>query len=455
MGFIHIFRCPVEQIRSPIQASAPQFALAIESGLWQKKSVQAETVVVTKPNVLKSQLPLIIVAVTLLLLTIVWLVSRTIGHSKCDSIFEQTADRLRGNLEFIKIKGELALGREKVQELAEASQKVALHLKSCCIAQQAGVLNAEQFQVCMSGAKDYQTQIIQVATNIKEADVAAKQQKPELAKQKTDAAKAAASEVPRTEKTLAKATQTLAGSVSVKGGAEQEPNNTIPQANVADMGTTIAGEINPADDVDFFKFQYHDAKKRRDIVIVHLENRSTTLRPQLILYNEDKSLARDWTAANASGANLEFSFPAKSGKTYYVGVGSYYNGSTGAYTLAVVPQKAYDQYEPNDDAFTATPLKVGQTVEANIMDGVDVDSYRVSGVKGKTLTIQLENSSPALRPSIRVLKSDKSVLRDWNAANAPGADLTLSIPSDPGQDYFVEVGSYYNESAGPYKLTVR
>jgi hypothetical protein len=412
-------------------------------------------VVVTKRNVLKSQLPLIIVAATVVLLTLMWLVYRTLVHSKCDSIFEQTADRVRADLEFIKIKGELALGQEKVQELAEASQKVGLHLKSCCIAQQAGILSADQFQVCMSGAKDYQNQIIQVATNIKEANAAEEQQKPELARQKTDAAKEAASKIVNTEKALARTTEALPASTSVKDGAEQEPNNTIPQANVAEMGATIVGEINPPDDVDFFKFQYRDAKKRRDIIVVHLENRSTTLRPSLVLYNEDKSLARDWTAANAAGANLEFSFSAEPEKTYFVGVGSYSHESAGAYALSLLPQKAYDQYEPNDDAFTATPLKVGQTVEANIMDGTDVDYYRVSGVKEKKLTIHLENLSTALRPTIRVLKSDKSIAQDWNAANAPGADLTFSVESEPGQDYFVEVGSYMGGSAGPYKLTVR
>jgi hypothetical protein len=410
--------------------------------------------VVTKRNVLKSQLPLIIIAATAVLLTVVWLVYRTLAHSKCDSIFEQTADKVQANLDFIKVKGELALGREKVQDLTEASQKVGLHLKSCCIAQQAGVLNADQFQVCMSGAKDYQAQIIQVATNIKEADAAEKQQKPELAKQKTEAAKEEASKISSTEKTLAKATQALPASASVKDGAEQEPNNTIPQANVAEMGTIIAGEINPGDDVDFFKFQYRDAKKRRDIVAVRLDNRSTTLRPSLVLHNQDKSLARDWTAANAPGADLEFSFVVEPEKTYFVGVGSYGNATAGAYALSLLLQKAYDQYEPNDDAFTATPLKVGQTVEANIMDGADVDSYRLSGVKEKSFTVQLENKSTALRPSIRILKSDRSIAQDWNAANAPGADLTFSITSEPGQDYFVEVGAYGNNSAGPYKLTV-
>ena len=424
-----------------------------------------------KRNVLKSQLPLIVIAATVVLLTLLWLVFH--HRSKCDSIFEQTTDRVRADLEFIKIKGEVAFGAEKIQELTDSSQKVALHLKSCCIAQEAKALNAEQFQTCVSRAKDYQTQIIQVATNVKEAAAAQEQQKPELAKQKIDAAKEAASKVNNTEKSLSKLSETFPP-VHVKD-AEQEPNNTVQQANIGEMGTTISGEINPANDVDFFQFQYGDAKKRRDIVVVRLENRSSTLQPQLILRNQDKSIARDWTGANAPGADLDFSFLAEPEKIYFVGAGSapdrYALGarvgiSAGAYALSFLPQKAYDQYEPNDDALSATPLKVGQTVEANLMDGKDLDYYRVSGVTEKNLTVQLENLSPSFQPSIRVLKSDKSIAENWKSANAPGADLTFSIASEPGKDYFVEVASAgdpnvfgsapgHGPSSGPYKLTVR
>jgi len=316
------------------------------------------------------------------------------------------------------------------------------------------MLNADQFQVCMSGAKDYQTQIIRVAANIKEADAAEKQQKPELAKQKTDEAKEAANKLLSTEKTLAKAMETPPASPSVKGGAEQEPNNTIPQANVAEMDTTIAGEINPADDVDFFKFPYDAAKKRRDIVLVRLDP-STTLQPSVALYKEDKSVDRGWTAPNTAGAEHKFPFSAEPGKTYFVGVASDYKRNAGAYALSVKPQKAYDKYEPNDDSFTATPLKLGETIEANIMDGADVDYYKLSGVKEKSLTIDLQNLSPSLKPSIRVLKSDKSTAQGWNSPDTAGADLKFSIASEPGQDYFVEVASDYGQSAGPYKLKVQ
>ena len=182
---------------------------------------------------------------------------------------------------------------------------------------------------------------------------------------------------------------------------------------------------------------------------MHLENRSSTLRPQLQVYSEDKSLLQDWFGANAAGANLDFPFVAEPGKSYYVAVGSY--TGTGKYALSLVPQKAYDQYEPNEDAFTATPIRLGQTIEANIMDTKDVDWYRLSGVQGKTVTVHLENLSDGLRPQIQVRNGDKSVLQDWTAANAPAADLQFSFPVESGKDYFVIVGSY--NDAGKYKLT--
>jgi len=193
---------------------------------YGRKRLVSGGCVVAKRNGLKSQLPLIIVAATAVSLAIIYFVYQGAGRSKCDSIFEQTADRLSGNLEFIKIKGELVLGREKVQELTEGSQKVALHLKTCCIAQRTGTLNADQFQVCINGAKNYEAKVVQVATNIKEVKAAEEQQKPELARQKTEQAKEAASEAINTEKTLAKATETLAATPSPTRPPEQPATAT-------------------------------------------------------------------------------------------------------------------------------------------------------------------------------------------------------------------------------------
>jgi len=204
--------------------------------------------VVAKRNVLKSQLPLIIVAATTVSLVIIYFVYQGVVHSKCDSIFEQTDNRLRGNLEFIKIKGELVLGREKVQELAEGPQKVALHLKTCCIAQEARTMSTDQFQVCMNGAKDYETKIVQVVTNIKEVKAAEEQRNPELAKQKTEQAKEAANEAISTEKTLGN-TATATSAVKFERSSMPAitvekfdgPPDTLNEFHLVEGGTDLGG----------------------------------------------------------------------------------------------------------------------------------------------------------------------------------------------------------------------
>jgi hypothetical protein len=153
---------------------------------------------VAKQKILKSQLllSLLVLAATAVVLTLIYFgwEGFFMPHPKCESIFEQTTDRLRGNMDVVKMNGELVLGREKVQELTESSQKVALHLKTCCIALETGSINAEQFERCVSRAKDYETKIVQVATNIKEVKAAEEQQRPKLAKEKAEQARQAAIE---------------------------------------------------------------------------------------------------------------------------------------------------------------------------------------------------------------------------------------------------------------------
>jgi hypothetical protein len=397
---------------------------------------------------MKKQMKLMVIAAAVVTIVLAYLLLAG-RRTQCDTIFEQTATRVGGNLDIIKNKGELFVGREQVQALTEGAQKVGLHLKSCCLSQQTGNMTHDEFQDCINGAKDYESKVLLVTKLINEAQAAKNQGNEELAQQKAGQAREAVSAVTSASSELGKTAANLSSDpVSIKS-AEQEPNNTILQANAAEMGTTISGEVSTPDDQDFFKFSYKDPKNRRDLLRLHIENRSTTLQPQFQVYNEDKSSLQNWSGANAAGANLDFSFVAEPGRTYYVAVGSY--SGTGKYALSLIPQKAYDQFEPNEDAFTATPIRLGQTIDANIMDNKDVDWYRLSGVQGKTVTVHLENLSDALQPQIQIRNGDKSVLQDWNGANAPGANLEINFPAESGKDYFVIVGSYSN--AGKYKLT--
>src|SRR5205807_5161553 len=109
--------------------------------------------------------------------------------------------------------------------------------------------------------------------------------------------------------------------------------------------------------------------------------------------------------------------------------------------------------DPTRKEPTITPITVGQALEANIMDGSDQDLHRLSGVKSKTVTVHLENQSTTLRPMIRALNADKSVLQGGDQANVEGANFDYSFPVEPGKEYFVVVKSYEDSSAGKYKIS--
>jgi hypothetical protein len=147
----------------------------------------------------KQQKPLTILAVAGVVLVIAYFVYDRIGRSGCDSIFEQTSTKLGGSVEFIKTKGDLFVGREKVQELAESSQKVALHLKACCIAQRNGTLNSDQQQACINGAKDYESKILQVSSILSEAEAAKNQGNQQVVEQKSAQACEAVSAATKSE----------------------------------------------------------------------------------------------------------------------------------------------------------------------------------------------------------------------------------------------------------------
>ena len=392
--------------------------------------------------IVKKQTPIIIGTVAVLVLVVGWFLYDRM-RPECDGIFEQTTPKLGAKLDLIKTKGEILIGREKVQELAESSQKVALHLKTCCIAQRRAGMSVDQFQGCISGAKDYETKITQVTDMINEAQAAKEQGKIELAEQKAAQANQAAGAVTRFVDALVNQPTTVSrgpeGAPPTPLAVEQEPNNSILEANAAELGNTVSGEIATADDIDYFKF-HHNANLR-DVIKVALQNLSATLASHVHVYNQNKSeIVHKYDPTPA--ANLELFFPADPGNDYYIAVASFGGTPSNAkYKLSVVPQKAYDAYEPNDEAVTATAIKVGQSVLANILDGEDRDWYRIENVAAKEIAVRLENMSVNLRPDVYVYNQNKAQI-ERKYETTEGANLEFSFPVSSGNAFYIVVSGF-------------
>lgn len=120
----------------------------------------------------------LILPITVVVLGIAYLIYDLVKPSltnPCESIFQQTSLSLKSNLDIIKSKGEVFIGRQKIQELTEQAQLAALTLKTCCIMSENGVLDAENFLRCKDGASQYKKQLAAVSYYINEAQQAKQQ----------------------------------------------------------------------------------------------------------------------------------------------------------------------------------------------------------------------------------------------------------------------------------------
>jgi hypothetical protein len=234
---------------------------------------------------------------------------------------------------------------------------------------------------------------------------------------------------------------------------EQEPNEDVFHANVMPLNKGILAGIAPNNDIDTFQFEAPG--KSRDWIDVILENRDTGLHPALRVLNADKADVVAWSAAPNPGANHAVAFVASPSAKYFVQAGSSYGGSSGAYVITVKPRNAFDRWEPNDDVEHAAPIKVGSPVEANIMDGRDLDYYTFQSGAAGEMTVTIQNTSTTLAPSVHVRNASRSDITGWQANPDTGGHKTLTFKAEAGAKYYVGVGAHYGGSSGSYTLTVR
>jgi len=231
---------------------------------------------------------------------------------------------------------------------------------------------------------------------------------------------------------------------------EVEPNNDFFTANPIQLNASVQAVAPDSADRDFFKFTTPPIY--RDSIRIVLENKSTTLRPQITVYSSDKSDLGIGSYKTTPGADMEVSLFATPQTTYFVGVNPF-GDYPGAYTLRVEPRKAYDSFEPNEDILNAQPIELGKKIEASILDAWDKDFYRLKAPAGaKPLKVTLHNRSTTLRPQVTAYSSRKSQIES-RYETTPGADLQFDFSTTPGEDFYLGVNSF-GDHPGAYSVIV-
>jgi hypothetical protein len=221
----------------------------------------------------------------------------------------------------------------------------------------------------------------------------------------------------------------------------------IADAKALSVGMADSGEIAAQGKSAFYRFD--NKLKVRDLAIVRLENQSSTLKPDFKVYDQNRSQMFE-KYDGTPGASADAQLTIEPGRSIYVEVLPY--GSAGKYRISVATQNAADQFEPNDDILSATPMQAGKDVLANVMDDKDTDFYKVSGAAKTPVIVTLDNQSATLKPDIKIFDANKSQVMEKYDATA-GANLSFSVAVEPGKDFYIEVLPY--NSSGKYRLGVK
>ena len=128
---------------------------------------------------------------------------------------------------------------------------------------------------------------------------------------------------------------------------EIESNDTQALANLIAPGKPVDGEIAAGvNDLDYFRVTTPPAP--RDLTLIEVVNRSTTLAPVLKIFDAGGGLTNMGSLQREPGASIKLTISPPPNSTLFLEL-SGYRGSAGSYTLRVQPQKAFDGYEPNDE----------------------------------------------------------------------------------------------------------
>ncbi len=109
-----------------------------------------------------------------------------------------------------------------------------------------------------------------------------------------------------------------------------EPNDGLTKASEIQAGARISAEIMDRHDLDVYKVT---CSRGGTAVEMKLINESDGLRPQVILYDENRAILHSDYGANA-GSNIAWSRDLQAGEDYYISVGPY-DTTSGRYSLSV------------------------------------------------------------------------------------------------------------------------
>lgn len=371
-------------------------------------------------------------------------------RNPCESIFEDTATNIKADVAFIKTRGAVIIGKEKLRELDEKSNQLGLTLKACCIAA------PTEFLKCKEEGSQQEARLAQIKTFVEEAQTAQTQGRTEVVQQKSAEANRAVEEVnSKTEGFVQRVAQLQPASppprdqkMTLSKGAETEPNNESAQVNKIALNSSVAAEIAQEGDADWFSFRANT--KVRDWLEVILEPLSDRLGLRLDVRDQNKNRIEQWSSS-APGANITGAFAVIPDQDYLISVTAW-SSDPGPYKLTTKLRKAYDAFEPNETPNTPKPISADKAIEASILDSTDQDWYELKNFGAAQMIVRFENLSSTLGAGVEIRGQNQNEIGRASGNNR-GAHVDLKVVAETGKNYYVGIVPWTKEG-GSYRLLV-
>jgi hypothetical protein len=196
--------------------------------------------------------------------------------TSCEGIFQQTKLNLASSIEMLQVKGEIGFSNDKIQDLTEKAQLVALNYKACCVAADNDLMPHDKFLECKNATEAYGAKLRLAAQHVVNAREAEEDGNRDEVKQRTEDAEKALRESTRLTSTLPKSSfgttvTTDSASYVASAAAEKEPNDDLFSGSEIAIGSTVSGNVQKHDDVDVYRVA--NSSDLRDWVQVKMKNK--------------------------------------------------------------------------------------------------------------------------------------------------------------------------------------
>jgi len=236
--------------------------------------------------------------------------------------------------------------------------------------------------------------------------------------------------------------------------SDSEPNESFGSAQAAAPRGSIRGTVQPRGDVDWYRLTVPKQGALRLASTTVPQNLDISLR----IWTADKGVLTDWYGPLAVGGEVVAVADLPAPGTYFVELrdGRDDNASTDTYAFDLSFTPTADSGEPNDSFGTATPVKAGESLHANILPRGDVDWYELVVADQGEMAVTIDEVPEGLDMVFRVWTAEKSVLSDWQSPLRVGGSTEATVDLPRAGRYLLEVrdGRDDARSEQPYRLQV-